>query len=770
MPMTAFRLLVGLGANLLSFAQVLLYLPLALDIAGKEAMLALSLLLSVIFAFQATIHLITRNTRLRPLARFFTILQPLLIPTILLLTLNLYSDSHSSFSPKPNVYLAALRNAPRYWEIVLRTSSPLFVILEGMSTLLCIQAFSRFSMDRIEQSRSPDLLQLVFLTSSAIVYVLSAYFLWESYDSVPDRISATLIGVTVTSIVFLSGISFALQKGNVVETSLMLACVPSLPPALSHMHANKTDKNSYAVFQIFHLSSRPEMYSAGIWQQIIRSPGTNGHPPLPPLVLRSLDAISSLATHTVGAGVEFVTAVSSALPLPVLVGLFYRVAVMYAASRIVLALKKRNEGYEETKKLSEEEPAARVMTVIVTYARLILIAGPLSLSSTGTLFHTPNASFTCPTFHLLITGGVGPWTLYALNDTILQNHITDPKAAAIKYIGASAYQGVDFSAAQVEWEAGTKVDFFVVDSGNQTAITKTVEVREFDAGKCKIQHGVGTGFIIGMVATPFAMFLAGGVVAGAFACSPSGPLHLTTTGTLFHSPNASYTCPKFQLVLTGGIEPWTLYALNDSILLSHLADPTAAAIRYIGASSYRNVDFPSATDWTAGTSIDFFVVDGEKSTAITSSTMVLEFDEKKCKMGETELSWGEQWRIAGFVFLTMGVIFGLSLATSGTLFHAPNASYTCPPFQLIIGGGVGPWTLFALNDSILPLHIANPLAAAVKHIGTSAFVRSVDFPSSAYNWEAGSSIDFFVVDQASSTAITGPVTVLAFDQTKCKIE
>ena len=87
---------------------------------------------------------------------------------------------------------------------------------------------------------------------------------------------------------------------------------------------------------------------------------------------------------------------SSALPLPVLVGLFYRVAVMYAASRIVLALKKKNEGYEETKKLSEEEPvrpflflfppsrilrtrcasqAARVMTVIVTYARLILIAG-----------------------------------------------------------------------------------------------------------------------------------------------------------------------------------------------------------------------------------------------------------------------------------------------------------------------------------------------------------------------------------------------------------
>lgn len=88
----------------------------------------------------------------------------------------------------------------------------------------------------------------------------------QSYDAIPNRISATLVGITITSIIFISGISFAASKGNVVETSLILA---------------------YAVFQIFHLSSRPEMYSGGILQQVLRSPGTNGHPPLPPLVLQS---------------------------------------------------------------------------------------------------------------------------------------------------------------------------------------------------------------------------------------------------------------------------------------------------------------------------------------------------------------------------------------------------------------------------------------------------------------------------------------------------
>ena len=59
-----------------------------------------------------------------------------------------------------------------------------------------------------------------------------------------------------------------------------------------------------------------------------------------------------------------------------LVGLFYRVAVLYAASRIVLALKRRSEfNAVEPVRLSEEEPAARMMTILVAYSRLILTAG-----------------------------------------------------------------------------------------------------------------------------------------------------------------------------------------------------------------------------------------------------------------------------------------------------------------------------------------------------------------------------------------------------------
>ncbi|GAA5934943.1 Ice2p [Sporobolomyces koalae] len=364
-------------AHVSSFAQILLYLPLALDIAGKQCMLALSLLLTFAFGFAATLHLLVRNTRLKPISTALSLLQPLLVPALLLLTLNLYSTedaltpSPASLRSKilhphaqtaaavPAAHIASpllhsiLESAPAHWSTILRTLSPIFVILEGLCTLLCIQRVSRFTLARIENSKSPDFMRLGVLVLASAVYVGNFWFLFESYGSVSDKISATLIGVAVTAILFLSGISFSTQKGNVVETSLMLA---------------------YAVFQIFHLSARPQMYSGGILKHVLKAPGTNGHPPLPPVVLQSLDALSSAVSQTFGAGVEFVQAASSAIPIHVLVGLFYRVAVLYAATRIVLTLKRDKGGYHDQRALLDEEPAARVMTIVLTYSRAGLIA------------------------------------------------------------------------------------------------------------------------------------------------------------------------------------------------------------------------------------------------------------------------------------------------------------------------------------------------------------------------------------------------------------
>lgn len=169
------------AAQLVSILQVLLFLPLTLDIAGPDCMLALSLLLTLSFASSATLHLCVRsNTRWRPVSTLVAWLQPLVIPALLLLTLNLYSTTGEAQHHHHPAWLTyALAAAPAYWERLLRTSSPVFVILEGLCTLLCIQALSRFSLGRIQASKTPDLFRMGSLILAAGVYVASAYFLWE---------------------------------------------------------------------------------------------------------------------------------------------------------------------------------------------------------------------------------------------------------------------------------------------------------------------------------------------------------------------------------------------------------------------------------------------------------------------------------------------------------------------------------------------------------------------------------------------------------------
>jgi hypothetical protein len=60
--------------------------------------------------------------------------------------------------------------------------------------------------------------------------------------------------------------------------------------------------------------------------------------------------------------------------------LFYRITILYAASLVILSLKRKHDGkgsgHGERKRLSEEGGAERVTTFFVLYARVLLIAGP----------------------------------------------------------------------------------------------------------------------------------------------------------------------------------------------------------------------------------------------------------------------------------------------------------------------------------------------------------------------------------------------------------
>lgn len=323
----------------LSFVQVLIYLPLALEVAGKNCFLSLSAALAVYYFIQSTVNLLLQNTRLRILTNIFSPLQVFTVPAILLLFLNLY-NSPTSIS----TYSHLLTSVPAVWETILKTLTPLFVLLEGVSTLLVIQALGQVSRFLIEERN--ESFQFVFLISSAAVYVVSSFFLYDSYKfAAATPTSATLIGVSLTSLIFLSGIAFALRKGNVVETSLMMA---------------------YLTFQIFYLTDGPNPINyLGSLQNST-----------PPQLVQSLSTIISFFSHIFGASLDFMVAAYSALPLPVIVGLAYRIAILYAAGQVLIALKRAQTGFDEDETTLGEEKSAspRGMTLIISYSRFILVS------------------------------------------------------------------------------------------------------------------------------------------------------------------------------------------------------------------------------------------------------------------------------------------------------------------------------------------------------------------------------------------------------------
>lgn len=179
-----------------TFIQVLFYLPLALDIAGQDAFLALSASLASYYLFLSTVRLLTRGTRLAWIGQTLAVFQFIVIPACLLVCFNVYSPPSATifpprrsdsldktateaistlFSRRPGsvsldtldpedlqsltgfdsldrfvstsvaVFFWLARRVPRWWHTLLRISSPFFSLLEGVASLLVIQSLASTS-------------------------------------------------------------------------------------------------------------------------------------------------------------------------------------------------------------------------------------------------------------------------------------------------------------------------------------------------------------------------------------------------------------------------------------------------------------------------------------------------------------------------------------------------------------------------------------------------------------------------------------------------
>lgn len=176
--------------------------------------------------------------------------------------------------------------------------------------------------------RGSEAWQLFFLLSSAIIYGVSGWALYLSFEGVAARGGAAslMMGISLASVAWLTAIAFAIGKGNVIETSLIFA---------------------YTAWNIFALSSASSLVFVSDPLALVRSfkgQVTSSYldrlaPHLAQMVPESLQSFVAesleLVKVTFGQSWTFLGALASALPASVVVSLVYRLMVLYAASRIL---------------------------------------------------------------------------------------------------------------------------------------------------------------------------------------------------------------------------------------------------------------------------------------------------------------------------------------------------------------------------------------------------------------------------------------------------
>jgi hypothetical protein len=188
--------LMSLCGGMATFGQVLVALPMTLDLLGvsnsQSAMRMLTLnfhcigppsflLLSLLFTLHhfaySTLRLLLKNTVLAPIISLLSFLSPILSTLSVIITLYFYLHppnpdlTSTSFVSLTNLVVNVL---PYFYASILRWVSPLFTLLEGISTLLVIQVAGRVGKGWADEEESGEegieWRSLLGLVAAALVY------------------------------------------------------------------------------------------------------------------------------------------------------------------------------------------------------------------------------------------------------------------------------------------------------------------------------------------------------------------------------------------------------------------------------------------------------------------------------------------------------------------------------------------------------------------------------------------------------------------------
>ena len=163
--MSLLWLLTRMATGSLFLGLIILSIPLAFDVGGKECGLAFSLSLAVFYSILSTLRIATTSSHVffRFQVQLLSYLQYLLVPALLIYSLHKWSPQEGGSGFLRNgfengvvltghTWLEAFTLG--WWAWFLKWSTPMFQLLEGFCTLLVIQTFGQISRWLVNRNRS----------------------------------------------------------------------------------------------------------------------------------------------------------------------------------------------------------------------------------------------------------------------------------------------------------------------------------------------------------------------------------------------------------------------------------------------------------------------------------------------------------------------------------------------------------------------------------------------------------------------------------------
>lgn len=191
----------------------------------------------------------------------------------------------------------------------------------------------------------------------------AVYFLWRvaRFPQV-SNLDAALIGVVMTSAVFLCAFGIGSGRGNPVESSLLFAYIV------------------LCVYQIFTDYQPSAEAAAAAEQAAALQPD---FPPLPPIIMASYSTLMHMLSSLPSAfneSFQFLYAAFQTITPSVIISLTYRIIVFYCATRIIPAVRELGaKAIMEEPSLEDSDGANKLLEFLSWFSPSMLIAVYTSL-------------------------------------------------------------------------------------------------------------------------------------------------------------------------------------------------------------------------------------------------------------------------------------------------------------------------------------------------------------------------------------------------------